>query len=83
MEPKSFKIEELESVVEYAKKNKLIRVEMGGIKVELHPSAFHTVEYNLDNLKDEMREAIKMELTEEAKNLIAKENEELLYYSAR
>ena len=73
------KIEELEKIIKYAKENKILKIEMGDIKVELHPSAFQSNDPDeakvspVDKLTPEEMEIVKQRLT--------KDSDDLLYWS--
>lgn len=77
MDQKSSKIEELSKVLEYAKENKLVRVKMGDIEIELHPSAF------MPTLDTSDIESMKIEaLREDIRRQVKMEQDQMLYYSA-
>lgn len=80
MDPMQSKINELEKIIKYAKENKLLKVEMGDIKVELHPSAFQT-ETKSDDIKDPL-DRLSLEDAEVVKKKLQHEADEILFWSA-
>jgi hypothetical protein len=74
------KIEELEKIIKYAKENKILKLEMGEIKIELHPSAFQMSDPDdkdvspVDKLTPEELEMVKQKLV--------KDSDEILFWSA-
>jgi hypothetical protein len=43
---------EIEALVEFMKKERVLTVKMGGLQVELHPSAFAPDQATVENLSD-------------------------------
>lgn len=77
------KMSDIEELVSFARKNRLLKVETNLFKIELHPSSFQdALSKNVDIIKDELREEVKLQVQEESLKQQQKEMEEILYFSS-